>query len=231
MAATHFPLPSLPFPFVCFVFLFAFLFFQLFSASLPLPLFRFLTAAQWQPALPLTRIEPLILGQLKRGARQRTRPETGTETGNGTGTRTRAGDWDWESTSGRQLLHKLPMNVARRRVRQSSRSVGKAKSKWIPFQLRLRLQPAGNPRSWTATIDVDNVGGYSFQLSRQCVETIHFADIKSLSVMSINCGTTRPSQVAKTCMTEKVSWSLHLCIINQIRLRYVANSNLSCIRF
>lgn len=76
MAATHFPLP---FPFVCFVFLFAFLFFQLFSASLPLPLIRFLTAAQWQPALPLTRIEPLILGQLKRGARQRTRPETGTQ--------------------------------------------------------------------------------------------------------------------------------------------------------
>lgn len=210
MAATHFPLPSLPFPFVCFVFLFAFLFFQLFSASLPLPLIRFLTAAQWQPALPLTRIEPLILGQLKRGARQRTRPETGTVTGNGTGTRTRAGDWD--STSGRQLLHKLPMNVARRRARQSSRSVGKAKSKWIPFQLRLRLQPAGNPRSWTATIDVDNVGGYSFQLSRQCVETIHFAGIKSLSVMSINCGTTRPSQVAKTCMTEKLSYkSLEAC--------------------
>lgn len=214
MAATHFPLPSVPFPFVCFVFLFAFLFFQFFSASLPLPLSRFLTAAQWQPALPLTRIEPLILGQLKRGARQRTRPETGTVTGNGTGTgtRTRAGDWDWESTSGRQLLHKLPMNVARRRVRQSSRSVGKAKSKWIPFQLRLRLQPAGNPRSWTATIDVDKVGGYSFQLSRQCVETIHFAGIKSLSVISINCGTTRPSQVAKTCMTEKLSYkSLEAC--------------------
>lgn len=64
---------------MCFVFLFAFLFFQLFSASLPLSLIRFLTAAQWQPALPLTRIEPLILGQLKRGARQRTRPETGTQ--------------------------------------------------------------------------------------------------------------------------------------------------------
>lgn len=60
-----------------------------FSFCSSLPLFRFLTAAQRQPALPLTRIEPLILGQQKRGDRQRTRPATVTETGTGTGTGTR----------------------------------------------------------------------------------------------------------------------------------------------
>lgn len=81
-------------------------------------------------------------------------------------------------SSRRQLLHKLPMNVARRRVEQSSRCVGKAKFKWIPLQHQhqLWLQLLLRLHSWTATtidvdVDVDGDGVDSFRLSRQCAET------------------------------------------------------------